>query len=300
MNFRQMNYLVTLAETLNFSLAAEALGVSQPALSKQIISIEKEFGITLFNRSSVPLTLTPAGEEIVKQCKEMLYSQSQLQSIADEFKNGNKGRLIIGISPFRATYFLNDVILKLREKFTGLEIVLKETGSAELHKMAVEGKVDLAIINKPFDETLLNVIPLCEEKLVLAIPKNVSSKLLKRGIETPTLKNIEEFPFIALSKNQELRQMLNKLCATENVKLNVSVEVNGIATAWNLAQAGIGATVVPMSYAENLKTKNLTLVPLETQSSVRKPAIVTKKGAFLTTFTTEAIKLLKTSNPEVF
>ena len=300
MNFRQMNYLVTLAETLNFSLAAEALGVSQPALSKQIISIEKEFGITLFNRSSVPLTLTPAGEEIVKQCKEMLYSQSQLQSIADEFKNGNKGRLIIGISPFRATYFLNDIILKLREKFTGLEIVLKETGSAELHKMAVEGKVDLAIINQPFDDALLDVIPLSEEKLVLAIPKNVSTKLLKRGIETPTLKNIEEFPFIALSKNQELRQMLNKLCATENVKLNVSVEVNGIATAWNLAQAGIGATVVPMSYAENVKTKNLTLVPLEAQSSVRKPAIVTKKGAFLTTFTAEAIKLLKTSNPEVF
>ncbi len=293
MNFRQMKYLVTLAETLNFSLAAEALGVSQPALSKQIISIEKEFGITLFNRSSVPLTLTPAGEEIVKQCKEMLYSQSQLQSIADEFKNGNKGRLIIGISPFRATYFLNDVILKLRQKFPGLEIVLKETGSAELHKMAVEGKVDLAIINQPFDDALLDVIPLSEEKLVLAIPKNVSSKLLKRGIETPTLKNIEEFPFIALSKNQELRQMLNKLCATENIKLNVSVEVNGIATAWNLAQAGIGATVVPMSYAENLKTKNLTLVPLETQSSVRKPAIVTKKGAYITTFAIEAIKLIQ-------
>ena len=293
MNFRQMKYLVTLAETLNFSLAAEALGVSQPALSKQIISIEKEFGITLFNRSSVPLTLTPAGEEIVKQCKEMLYSQSQLQSIADEFKKGNKGRLIIGISPFRATYFLNDVILKLRQKFPGLEIVLKETGSAELHKMAVEGKVDLAIINQPFDDSLLDVIPLGEEKLVLVIPKNISSKLLKRGIETPTLKSIEPFSFIALSQNQELRQKLNKLCAAENVNLNVSVEVNGIATAWNLAQAGIGATVVPMSYAENLKTKNLTLVPLETQSSVRKPAIVTKKGAYITTFAIEAIKLIQ-------
>ncbi len=293
MNFRQMNYLVVLAETLNFSLAAETLGLSQPALSKQIIAIEKEFGITLFSRSSVPLTLTPAGEEIVKRSKEMLYSQSQLQHVADEFKRGTKGRLIIGISPFRATYFLNNVILKLSEKFPGLQIVLKETTSAELHKLAVEGKVDLAIINRPFDDTLLNVIPLGEEKLVLVIPKNIKVKLAKSGIETPTLKSLEEFPFIALSQNQELRQMLNKLCAAENVNLNISVEVNGIATAWSLANAGVGATVVPMSYAETIKAKNLTLIPLETQSSVRTPAIVTKKGAFLTTFATEAIKLIQ-------
>ena len=293
MNFRQMNYLVTLAETLNFSLAAEALGVSQPALSKQIISIEKEFGITLFNRSSVPLTLTPAGEEIVKRSKEMLYNKSQLQSVADEFKNGNKGRLIIGISPFRATYFLNDVILKLREKFPDIEIVFKETGSAELHKMAVEGKVDLAIINQPFDDTLLNVIPLSEEKLVLVVPKNINTILVKRGIANPTLKSLEEFPFIALSQNQELRQMLNKLCAAENINLNISVEVNGIATAWSLADAGIGATVVPMSYAETIKAKNLTLIPLETQSSVRTPTIVTKKGAFPSKYVSKTIELLR-------
>ncbi len=293
MNFRQMNYIVVLAETLSFSSAAEKLGVSQPAISKQIISIEKELGITLFNRSTVPFTLTPAGEEIVKRSKEMLYSQSQLQSIADEFKKGNKGRLIIGISPFRATYFLNETILKLREKFKGLEIVLKETTSAELHKLAVDGKVDLAIINQPFDDTLLDVIPLKEEKLVLVVPKNIAQRLKRSQIEKPTLKSIEPFPFIALSKTQELRQMLNKLCANENANLNIVLEVNGITTAWNLAQTGVGATVVPMSFAENIKAKNVSLFPLETVDSVRKPAIVTKKGAYLTKYTAHAINLLK-------
>lgn len=293
MNFRQMHYVVVLSETLNFSQAAEKLGITQPALSKQIISIEKELGATLFNRSSVPFTLTPAGEEIVPRFKDMLRSEAQLKNIANEYKNGNKGRLVIGVSPFRATYFLTDVIKKLHKKFYGLEIVLKETNSSELHKLAVEGKLDFAIINLPFDDTQLDVIPLYEEKLVLALPQDIAVRLGKMGIEKPTLKDVEEFPFVALSKSQELRRTFDKLCVGAEVKPNVAVEVNGIATAWSLVSSGIGIAVLPASYVEKTKMKNVALYELETIDSVRMPTIVTRKGNYLTKYAAEAIKLLR-------
>lgn len=292
MNFRQMHYVVVLAETLNFSQAAEKLGITQPALSKQIISVEKELGITLFNRSSVPFTLTSAGEEIVLRLKEMLISEEQLKIVADEYKSGEKGRLVIGISPFRATYFLTDVIKKLQKKFSGLEIILKETNSSELHKLAVEGKLDFAIINLPFDETQLDVMLLHEEKLVLVVPQEIDEKLKKRGIEKPSLKDVEEFSFIALSKTQELRRMFDRLCAKANIKPKVAVEVNGISTAWALATAGIGAAVIPMSYVEKAKAKNVTLYEMEETDSVRKTTIVTKKGNYRTKYASEAIRLI--------
>ena len=293
MNFRQMHYVVILAETLNFSQAADKLGITQPALSKQIISIENELGITLFNRSSVPFTLTSAGEEIVAHSKEMLRKEAELKKIADDYKSGNKGRLVIGISPFRATYFLTDVIKTLQKHFSGLEIVLKETNSNELHKLAVEGKVDLAIINLPFDDTQLDVIPLHEEKLVLVVPQELDEQLKSRGIANPTIKDVEKFPFITVSKSQELRRMFDRLCAMSEVKPQIAVEVNGIATVWALASSGIGIAVVPLNYAQRTKTKNVTLYELGTLDSIRRTTIVTQKGGHLTKYAAEAIRLIK-------
>ena len=221
-----------------------------------------------------------------------MFSENQSPTYGAD-KNGNKGRLVIGISPFRATYFLTDVIKKLQKKFDGLEIILKETNSGELHKLAVDGKLDFAIINLPFDDTQLDVIPLYEENLVLALPQDIAKELSKRGVDKPTLKDVEEFPFVAVSKSQELRRTFDKLCIRADVKPKIAVEVNGIATAWALVSSGIGIAVIPASYIERTKMKNVALYELETVGSVRKTTIVTKKGGYLTKYASEAIRLLK-------
>ena len=75
MNYRQLQYAIALSETRNFSQVADKLKISQPALSKQILSLENDLGVKLFDRSTVPLTVTPAGEHLIREAKELLYRE---------------------------------------------------------------------------------------------------------------------------------------------------------------------------------------------------------------------------------
>lgn len=300
MNSRQLQYAIILSQVLNISQAAEMLKITQPALSKQILSLERELGVALFDRSTTPLTLTPAGESFVRDAKELLFKEEKLKRSMEDFKTGEKGCLKIGISPFRATYFISDIIKKLQNKYPALKIILNETNSTQLHKDAVDGQIDFAIINLPVDEAVLDVIPLKPEPLILAIHKslcnnrtNLESK--KSGkLSSINLSGCKDIPFIALSKNQELRQLFDKLCIACDFVPDIKTEVVSITTAWSLAQAGIGATILPLKFIESNPFNNeLMIFTLENTATVRQPAIVMRKGQYMSKYALKAVDLIK-------
>ena len=99
MNYRQLYYAVELSEICNFSQVAEQLNISQPALSKQIMALEKELDVKLFDRSSIPLTLTPAGERFVADAKELIFREEQLKRSMEDFKNEKKDWFFHNCSP---------------------------------------------------------------------------------------------------------------------------------------------------------------------------------------------------------
>ena len=297
MNSRQLYYVIKLSKSLNFSLVAEQLNITQPALSKQIISLEKELGIKLFDRSSSSLKLTPAGEHFVREAEELLYKEDQLLRSMEQFKSGKEGRLTIGISPFRSLYFIPPIIQSLKEKYPGIQIFLNETNSDTLRKEVVEGKYDFAIVNLPVDESLLDVIELESDQLVLAVPNS----LLDTIGRTPTkelceisFKDCEKLPFVVVGQTQEMRQLFNKLCARASIHPIISMEVVGVTTAWAMTNAGVGATLLPLQFIKNDSfDKNVTLFSLKDNVYTRKPVIVTRRGQFISEYAQEAIELLK-------
>jgi len=298
MNSRQLQYVVALSENLNISQTAEGLKISQPALSKQILTLEEELGVVLFDRSVTPLKLTEAGESFIRDAKDLLFREEQLKHSMEDYKNGAKGTVVIGISPFRALYFISDIVKKLHEKYPGLKVVLKEIGSAQLHKEAAEGLVDFAIVNLPADKNMLDIIPLEKERLVLAMPKVFSSRLNLRKtnakLPSVSLKSCKEIPFIATGKNQELRQLFDKLCLTNDFTPNITTEVVGITTAWSLCNAGVGACVLPYRFIEgNGMGESIQLFSIKGVEIVREPAIIMRKGAHISKFTRDAIEFIK-------
>ena len=179
MNSRQLQYAIALSETCNFSQVAEKLNITQPALSKQILALEKELDVKLFDRNTNPLTLTAAGESFIRQAKELLYRQEQLEHSMAQYRSGEAGRLVIGISPFRTLYLIPHIIQKVRNKFPGVQVQLMEAGSDTLRKEVADGKYDLAIVNLPVDEAVLDVFPLEADTLALAVPNNMLHLLPK-------------------------------------------------------------------------------------------------------------------------
>lgn len=297
MNFKQIESAVKLSQNLNFSETARLLNISQPALSKQILSLEEELGVRLFDRSSNPLKITPAGVHFVQEAKKLMYSEEQLLRSMDDFAEGKRGTLTIGISPFRSLYLVSDMIRKLRESYPGLKIVLRETNSVDLHKQSVEGKFDLAIMNLPVDETLLDVFPLEQEQRVLAVPdamaKSLPSMTASDGIREIDLSRCAELPFVACQSGTEMRTLFDALCEAAGITPYVTTEVVGITTAWSLARAGIGATILPLPFLKSHSfSDGLTIYRLTQTTAKKQPVVVMRKDQYHSEYAKKALELL--------
>lgn len=296
MNSRQLQYAVLLSRARNFSQVAESLNISQPALSKQIISLEQELGVKLFDRGTSPLTLTAAGEHFAAKAEQLLYEEDQLLKAMEQYRTGEYGRLVIGVSPFRSLYLMPSFVKQLKEHFPHLQVVLSEANSMQLHKGITEGLYDFAIMNLPVDESTLDAIPLEQDALVLVVPDRMLKCITPPPVaDAPMdLAACSALPFIVLSPQQELRQQFRKLCTLAGLEADIQVEVVGIATAWAMVQAGIGATVLPRQFVQRSPHPNVSIFPLLQQAATRQPAIITKRGQYISRYAAYAIELLQT------
>lgn len=291
MNSRQLQYAVLLSEIRNFSQVAEKLNITQPALSKQILSLEKELGTQLFDRERNPVTLTASGEYFIREAKELLYRQTQLTKSMEQFSNGDKGQLVIGITPFRSAYLISEAVKKVRDKFPGVEIKLAEEGSEVLRKDAAEGKFDFAVINLPVDESRLDVTLIEADKLALVMPRDMMPS--HTDVEESDFSFFKEVPFVVPGINQEMRQLFEKLCASSGVRPQIAAEVVNLTSAWEMACAGVGATLLPLQFVKGKDKKGaMAVVRLKNSFSLRQPAVVVKKGQYLSPYARYAIKLL--------
>lgn len=296
MNTKLMQYVLVLSETLSFSQAAEKLGISQPALSKQIQHMENDLGVKLFDRNHTPLMLTPAGEHFVRSAREMVFKEDQLRKELNQFKSGDNGRLVIGVTPFRSLYLMPDLIRKVRSRYPGVQVSLHETNSVQLRKDAAEGKYDFAVVNLPVDTSLLDVIPLEPDTLVLAVHNSMIENLpITNKDEYPTVdfEQMKDLPFVVLSPGQEMRQLFDGLCTASNVYPPIAAEVIGVTSAWAMARAGVGVALLPLQFVHSHHfDSSLSLYRVKSSLYSRQPVIVTRKGQARTPYTEFAISLL--------
>ncbi len=295
MNSRQLDYVIKLSEVGSFSKLAEMLNVSQPALSKQILSLEKELGIKLFNRDSALVTPTPAGTHFIKEARDILYKEDRLIKSMMQYKKGDKGELVIGVTPFRGSYLMPSLIKKLSSEFSGLQVKLIEKGSEILRHDAAEGKFDFAVVNLPVDDSVLEVTPLEPDRLVLVVPKKLCEKFGLEGAKI-SFKDCAKIPFVVVSATQEMRVLFDKLCSSFNMDPKIVAEVTGLVTALEIASSGVAATLLPKQFVNSRSHESLALFDLDDNTTLRQPAIVRKKDQFKSEYAEYAINYLKEKN----
>lgn len=296
MNSRQLQYAVLLSQTRNFSQVADQLGISQPSLSKQILSLEAELGIKLFDRNHSPMTVTPAGEYFIQEARELLYKEDQLYKGLDRFKSGENGRLVIGVTPFRSLYLMPGIVRRVKARYPGVQVVLHEANSTQLRKESAEGKYDFAVVNLPVDDSVLDAVPIEPDTLVLAVPASMQAILPENAGTAIDFASVRELPFVVLGQSQELRQLFDKLCAAAEFHPNIAAEVVGVTTAWAMAHAGVGAALLPLQFVSSQHfDENLILLTIQDNTYIRQPAIVTRRGQYLSDYARYAMELLQES-----
>lgn len=295
MNAKQLQYATELAKSLNFSHTANLLGISQPALSKQITALEKELSVELFDRATSPLKLTAAGKYFIREAETLLWRENKLLCTMAEFKEGKRGALHIGISPFRSQYLIPRLAAHIKKEFPEVQIVLHEEGSDALRRSAAEGKYDFAVVNLPVDESILDVQVLKADTLVLAVPEALVSRIPPDAREQTdiSLSDCAELDFITLTSTQEMRQLFDGACAAANLAPKIAMEVVGLSTAFSMCSAGIGATLIPLEFVQSVAQQApVRLYTLSRAPRSRQPVVVTRRGAYLSKIAQEAISFL--------
>ena len=153
MDFRELQYVVTVADCRNITQASKELFISQPSLSHALAQIEKEVGAKLFDRSHQPLTLTDAGRIYVKTARLILREKTDMKNRIADLKRGSSGDIIVGIPSGRAGYMFRPVLGRLREKYPASQLFFKEGGTSDLLELLQMGKVSFIIVPY-FDDEL--------------------------------------------------------------------------------------------------------------------------------------------------
>lgn len=293
MNSRQLQYAIMLGRIRSFSQVAEELKITQPALSKQILALEQELGVKLFDRSTSPVTVTAAGAHFLREAQEILYREDQLQRSMERYRSGEAGELVIGATPFRSSYLMPGVVAALRQKFPGIRVRLAEYGSDILRREVAEGRYDLAVVNLPVDDSVLEARPMEQDRLVLVLRRELlEQQEALRNAKTVELTRCAELPFVVVSPAQEMRRLFEKLCARAGVQPPIAAEVVGLTTAWDMARAGVGATLLPLQFVRRSMGEDMAALPLENVVYSRQAAVVTRRGQYLSEAARYAIELL--------
>ena len=163
-----------------------------------------------------------------------------------------------------------------------------------LRKEAAEGKFDFAVVNLPVDESVLDIIPLESDRLVLVIPQQCRHLLpLTDDCWEIDFQACKDLPFVVVQKTQEMRRLFDKLCTANDFYPNIAAEVVSLTTAWSMACAGVAATILPLQFvSHNTLNNNVSIVNLKDAVYTRQPAIVTKRGQYLSDAAKYAIALL--------
>jgi Transcriptional regulator len=163
-----LEYVVAVAEERSFSKAAKRLYISQPSLSQGIIALERQIGMPLFDRSTVPLSLTYAGEKYVEYAVKMLNLQHEMEMGMGDVRGDHTGRLIVGISLFRNTTILSHVFPVFHKVYPNVKLIVREAINESIIEMAASGQLDVGFINRfpPSDHTCIELLT---DRVMLAV-----------------------------------------------------------------------------------------------------------------------------------
>lgn len=239
LTIRHLRYFEALAQHGHFGRAAEACGVSQPALSIQMKELEEIVGSPLVERGARQVRLTGVGEVFLLRVRDILRSLDELASLARSQSEDLTGRLRIGVIPTVAPYLLPKVIEGLSARFPDLDLRLREAVTQKLVGDLIEGRLDVAIVALPISEASLVEHALFTEEFVLV------RALADAGKPVPRPENLPEMRLLLLEEGHCFRDQALSFCKMPSASPRDLMEGSSLSTLVQMVGAGIGVTLIP-------------------------------------------------------
>lgn len=272
LSLRHLRYFEALAQHGHFGRAAEACGISQPALSIQMKELEEIVGTPLVERGARQVRLTGIGEAFVLRVRDILRAVDELGSLARTTSEALTGRLRIGVIPTVAPYLLPKVIQGLSDRFPELDLRPREAVTQKLVSDLIEGRLDVAIMALPISEPSLFEHALFAEEFVLVRPLSDDAKPVPR----PEI--LREMRLLLLEEGHCFREQALSFCKMSSAVPRDLMEGSSLATLVQMVGAGIGVTLIPqMAVAIEARTASVSVARLPEPRPSRTIGLVWRK-----------------------
>ena len=247
MTLTELKYIVAVAREKHFGRAADSCHVSQPTLSVAIKKLEEELEVKLFERSAGEVTVTPLGEEIVRQAQSVLEQAAAIKEIARRGQDPVSGALVLGVIYTIGPYLLPELVRQSIARTPQMPLVLQENFTVRLLEMLRTGEIDCAILAEPFPDTGLAVAPLYDEPFMAAVPSThplaAQTSVTAAQLKSETL--------LLLGAGHCFRDHVLEVCpefaryASNAEGIRKSFEGSSLEIIKHMVASGMGVTLVP-------------------------------------------------------
>jgi LysR family nitrogen assimilation transcriptional regulator len=239
MDLSELRYFVEIAEAGSLSRAAVRLGVSQPALTRQVRNLETELRVELFYRHGRGVSLTEAGQRLHAVGSEVLHKLHDVKEELTSCSSRVTGSIALGLPPSIAATIGARLATKFAERYPEAQLIIRECFSGVLVEWVESGRLDLAVLYNARRGPSMLVTPLLLEDLFLIVPP-------KEAAATPaTLAELGARPLVLPGPENGLRRVVDAACRVAEVKPRIIMQLDCVAALKQVVEEGGGCTVLP-------------------------------------------------------
>lgn len=272
MLLRHIRYLKAVADHGSFTRAAQALHVSQPALSQQIKELEERLGAQLLDRSGRQIQPTDLGRAYLERARRALDELEEGARAIRDVEDLSAGSLRLGITPTVAAYLIGPLSQRFRASYPGIALSIHVASHEEIEPALIDDRLDLGIGFGDLSPEDIEVIPLHMEHLAL-ITNSRRSSMRKTVISAAEAASL---PLALLDSSFSIRRTVEHYFRHEGLKPNIAVEANSIPALIELVRLTDLATILP----ENVGGSGLRTVRIKPAFEPRRAALLRRRNAY--------------------
>ena len=284
MNFRQLEYIIAIADEGNITKAAMKIYITQSALNQQLLKLEKELGAELFHRSKTVLIPTKIGEIYIRKAKEILEIKKDTYNQIEDITRRYRETIKIGLTPERGMHILASVYPSFYKMYPGIKIEPVEVNVDLQQKMIESGELDIGFVNLTEEEKTRNkYILIGKEKLLLAVPRQKNSLLKKdflfNKISISEFSLLKNEKFVLLPVGTTIRNMIDEYFNKAEFVPDILFETKSSQTLLKMVQNSTACTIISEIHAN--KSENIEYFSFAEKMELEYCAAY-KKGRYIT------------------
>ncbi|WP_405083197.1 selenium metabolism-associated LysR family transcriptional regulator [Paenibacillus chitinolyticus] len=246
LNFHQLHIFYTVAEKGSFSHAAQALHMTQPAVTMQVQSLEDHFGIKLFHRSTKKIELTEAGRTLIPYARKCVELIRETENAMTGFTAMAEGRLQLGASLTMGEYILPRLLGPFRKEYPNISVAMKVMNTTQILDEIFAHQLTFGLVEAPIQHPDVHTEAILSDELKLIVP--AGHPLAE--MDTIRMEDVFQYPFVLREEGSGTRRVMEEELERTGIacsEMDIVMELGSTGAIKSAVEAGLGVSILSQS-----------------------------------------------------